>query len=63
MPETIYTIDGNADDGYAGYNLVGELCGAGETFAECADSIRNRIRSGWLTPGPIFRRIEEQVLA
>ena len=59
MNETVYTIAGTPEDGYSGYNLRGELCGAGETFAQCVDSIRERIRSGWLAPGPIFRRVEE----
>ena len=57
--ETVYTIAGNADDGFAAYDLHGRLCGAGETFAACVDSVRNRQRSGWLAAGPIFRRVEE----
>lgn len=59
MEDTVYTIAGNPDDGYAAYNLRGDLCAAAETFAGCMDSIQQRIRSGWLSPGPIFRRIEE----
>ena len=57
--EQVYTIGGDPEQGYAAYDLMGRLCGAGETFGECVDSIRNRQRSGWLTPGPIYRRIED----
>ena len=55
--ETVYTIAGNATDGFVVYNLRGEVCGAGDTFGECVDSIQQRIRSGWLTPGPIWRQL------
>lgn len=57
--EQVYTVAGSVDAGYAAYNLYGELCAAAETFGGCCDSVRNRQRSGWLTPGPIFRQIEE----
>lgn len=62
MLEQVYTIAGTPDDGYAGYDLRGELCGAGATFGQCVDSIRGRQRSGWLAPGPILRQMTEAAL-
>ena len=57
--EQVYTVGEDPDyGGFVAYDLRGELCGAGTTFAECVDSIRNRQRSGWLSPGPIVRQME-----
>lgn len=59
--ETVYTIAGSPDDGYAAYDLLGRLAAAGETFGQCVDSLRNRQRSGWLAPGAIHKRPDEPV--
>lgn len=59
--ETVYTVAGDEKHGFAAYDTYGFLMAAGETFAACCDSIRNRQRSGWLAAGPIHRRPDEPV--
>ncbi len=60
MDDTVYTVAEDPDHGgFVAYDLMGRLSGAGETFGQCVDSVREKQRSGWLRPGAIVQQYQQ----